>query len=471
MRLTAKLTRYERPGIGKELLGYVVLSLLLCIAHIMGNTAFIALCLLVFLLVVILSVEDGRVFTTLLYFLPWSPLLKIQAGDTSFYTIALMLVCLLALVKGAWKVHLYQLIIPAMLLGLTLVAKGIQGNSLSRSYLFFLFMLVLFPCLIREKLQEDSFQNMSLCFAVGIIVAAFSAQWAVRYANIAQFIKVYAWSNITRLSGYYSDPNFYSAQITACMAGLLLMLAHERRLVRQLTLVALLLVLLYCGLLSASKSFIVVLACEFLVWVPLLLERRSLARGRFGLLMGMLAALLVLLSSTAFQNILQMFDTRFSYDASWSQLTTGRTDVWVSYLREFVQNPALLWFGEGYSDVTLEALRYKASHNTIIQGIYQFGLFGFPLLVAWLGVETKDFVGSVGVKLDAKAVAVMLVGSILPWMALDFLFFDEFFLLPLYVVAGGCFYSSAAQGDAPYPSCETGQPKEAVGNTPVERLK
>ena len=30
----------------------------------------------------------------------------------------------------------------------------------------------------------------------------------------------------------------------------------------------------------------------------------------------------------------------------------------------------------------------------------------------------------------------MLVGVVIPWIALDILFFDEFFLLPVYVVLG-----------------------------------
>lgn len=31
---------------------------------------------------------------------------------------------------------------------------------------------------------------------------------------------------------------------------------------------------------------------------------------------------------------------------------------------------------------------------------------------------------------------LMLVGVVIPWIALDILFFDEFFLLPVYVVLG-----------------------------------
>ena len=38
----------------------------------------------------------------------------------------------------------------------------------------------------------------------------------------------------------------------------------------------------------------------------------------------------------------------------------------------------------------------------------------------------------------------MCVGVVLPWMALDIMFFDEFFLLPVYAVIGAGY---AAPGD------------------------
>ena len=41
------------------------------------------------------------------------------------------------------------------------------------------------------------------------------------------------------------------------------------------------------------------------------------------------------------------------------------------------------------------------------------------------------------------AKALMLVGTFLPWLGLDYLFFDEFFLLPVFVGWGiGCLSDS-----------------------------
>ena len=84
----------------------------------------------------------------------------------------------------------------------------------------------------------------------------------------------------------------------------------------------------------------------------------------------------------------------------------------------------------------------KASHNTIIQGVFQFGLIGLPVLCAWLVMTLKRASGRSGCR--KNAFLLMCVGVVLPWMALDILFFDEFFLLPVYAVLGAGY---AAPGD------------------------
>lgn len=101
------------------------------------------------------------------------------------------------------------------------------------------------------------------------------------------------------------------------------------------------------------------------------------------------------------------------------------------YLHDISRDPVLMLLGSGYTSVTL---RMKASHNTIIQGVFQFGLIGLPVLCAWLVMMLKRTSGRSGCR--KNAFLLMCVGVVLPWMALDILFFDEFFLLPVYAVIG-----------------------------------
>ena len=59
--------------------------------------------------------QDGKLcfggqMQTLLYFLPWSPLLKLQNGGTSYFTIALLVSCAIFFAKNGFSLKMYQVI-------------------------------------------------------------------------------------------------------------------------------------------------------------------------------------------------------------------------------------------------------------------------------------------------------------------------------------------------------------------------
>lgn len=417
---------------GWMLLGCMVISAFLCYGQIRNSKALLAVCLLAFLGFVILSCSRNTVLAVLLYFLPWSPLLRLDNKSVSFFTIALLAVCLVYCLKDHLSFNTYQSVLAFFLVLLTLAAKLWQGNPIRNNYLFFVCMLFLLPSVV-EKSSAVSFKEATLFFATGVIVAALIAQQTAGLPNISKYINVHSYLSITRRSGFYGDPNFYAAHITACLAGVQLLLSREEKRGHQLALLALMVLLIYCGLLSASKSFVLTTAGLFLVWVPILLEKGHRA-SKFRLLIGILCAGMIIVSSSAFEPLFEVIDERFSYAANISQLTTKRTDLWMDYLNEFAHNAPLTLLGQGYTSVTLHGW---ASHNTIIQSVYQFGLLGAPLIFIWVALTLKRVRrGLKDSRSNWRYTILMLVGVVIPWIALDILFFDEFFLLPVYVVLG-----------------------------------
>lgn len=412
------------------LVGCLVISGAVCYAHILGNTVVLTLCLIAFLAYNVYACFKSTIFPVLLYFLPWSPLLKIDINGYSFFTFALIFACLFYFIKGKLSLSVYQVILTSVMVALTIIAKTVQGNSISNSYFVFILMLLLFPCITSNAKNRLSFYYITLFFSFGIIAAALSAQQIAGFPNISQYIKVDSYLTITRLSGYYPDPNFYSAHITACLAGVMLLLTKEKKDSHRIILAIVSVFLLYCGLLSASKSFIIITACLFFVWIPTLLKKQNRGSTAAKVFIGLLCAGIIVLSSTAFQELFKIIDTRFSYASSVSELTTGRTDLWQTYINEFIHNPVLVLLGEGFSSVIIGK---RASHNTIIQGVFQFGIIGFPFLIAWFVITIKNLISNIS---DKKPhflyILLMGVGIVLPWMALDIIFFDELFLLPVY---------------------------------------
>lgn len=447
MRNTAMLYNINKQSsvnIVPVLGGCLLFSAAVCVAQVLGNSIVLLLCLLGYLAFTAWTCNRDVVFLALLYFLPWSPLIKMYNGGISFFTIALLLCCFVSLLQNKMSLQIYQIILAALLMAVTLVAKTIQHNPIGNDYLCFLIMLLLFPGVMQREGNQLSFYHISIFFACGIISAALTAQQIATFPNISQYITVNSYLTVTRLSGFYRDPNFYSAHISACFAGIQLLLCYEKSRSRQIVLAITALLLLYCGLLSASKSFIIVVACLFLLWVPILMERGA-SSSRFRLLMGLLCAGIVIASSSAFQSLLQIVDDRFAQASNMSELTTGRTDLWGNYVHEFLNNPLVLLFGEGYTSINLNN---KASHNTLIQLIYQFGLIGIPFLVAWAVVSLQNLFARFDVgRVKWKHILLMCVGVALPWMGIDILQFDEFFLLPIYAVMGVAYSTHCATHD------------------------
>lgn len=439
---------WERPGV---LLGGCLLAcLLLVLAQTVGNGFLLLLVLIGCLLLAALACRQGLAIPVLLFFLPWSPLMKLAPGRISFYTIGLLICCALALAQDGMRLTVRQVVLAASLMALTLTAKILQTGSITNDYLMFVFMLLLFPCVARSCPRATSFRCATMFFAGGIFSAAILARLVAHYPNISRYIIVESYLTVTRLSGFYGDPNFYSAHVTACLAGVLVLLSRETEKRRQILLAVVSVALLYCGLLSASKTFVLTVACLFLFWLPTLLERGNYGSARTRLLFGVLCAVAFVLVSPAFRQVLQIIGARFTEGEGLAGLTTNRTTLWLQYLTAFVHDIPLTLFGAGYTSVNLFR---KASHNTLIQAVYQFGILGIPLLLVWMWNMLADMFPESDKPLAGWKYTVLLcVGSFLPWMALDILQYDEFFLLPVYVLLG---VAHVAGWDTPAESAES----------------
>ena len=445
---TEQVKPWERPGV---LLGGCLLAcLLLVLAQTVGNGFLLLLVLIGCLLLAALACRQGLAIPVLLFFLPWSPLMKLAPGRISFYTIGLLICCALALAQDGMRLTVRQVVLAASLMALTLTAKILQTGSITNDYLMFVFMLLLFPCIARSCPRATSFRCATMFFAGGIFSAAVLARLVAHYPNISRYIIVESYLTVTRLSGFYGDPNFYSAHVTACLAGVLVLLSRETEKRRQILLAVVSVALLYCGLLSASKTFVLTVACLFLFWLPILLERSNYGSARTRLLFGVLCAVAFVLVSPAFRQVLQIIGARFTEGEGLAGLTTNRTALWLQYLTAFVHDIPLTLFGAGYTSVNLFR---KASHNTLIQAVYQFGILGIPLLLVWMWNMLADMFPESDKPLAGWKYTVLLcVGSFLPWMALDILQYDEFFLLPVYVLLG---VAHVAGWDTPAESAES----------------
>ena len=107
----------------------------------------------------------------------------------------------------------------------------------------------------------------------------------------------------------------------------------------------------------------------------------------------------------------------------------------------------LLLFGQGYTDVIIGE---KPTHNTVIEAVFQFGLVGVGLIAAWFVFYVQTLLDGTKVQRGQIAqLAMLLLGTFGPWMALDYVFFDEFFLLPIYACMAVRYLSRPQVAESP----------------------
>jgi hypothetical protein len=158
-------------------------------------------------------------------------------------------------------------------------------------------------------------------------------------------------------------------------------------------------------------------------------------RGRAGLKIVLLGFVICtagfVATSMMFNGLIEVIVTRFSSAKDLNSLTTGRIALWESYIQEIVGNVKVFFLGRGFTDIKVNGL---ASHNTILQAFYQFGLLGVPVLVYWITCFFRsENPGNRSLKHPDLKIWMIGIGTFLPWMAIDILLFDDFFLLQWYV--------------------------------------
>ena len=412
----------------------IVLVLTLCMAHIIGSKLLIFAILFGFLTCLAIAFIRNIALPVLLFFLPWMALMRATPESFSFYTFGLVLVCVIGILKSGLRVKPYQLLGVLSLSAITLIAKMVHGYSFSFAYVAFLMMILLFPALKLEMREHRySFYHVAIFFSWGIIIAAFCARYLALFDNIAQYIRVDSYANITRYCGFYGDPNFYSAQVTAALSGCLVLVLEESSKKRVVLLCGLIVCLLYCGLLSASKSFLLIAVALMMMWIVQLLILKGRAGRKVLLLVISAVAAVYIASSSIFGNLFDIVMTRLESANNLSDFTTHRTDIWMDYSDAIFLNIKILLLGNGFTNVKLNDI---STHNTLLQCIWQFGIVGAPILFWWMIGFLKEGLASLRYRKQMLATLILLGGVFVPWFAIDILWFDDFFLMQAYIICG-----------------------------------
>ena len=274
-----------------------------------------------------------------------------------------------------------------------IIRKGVQGNSS-----FVLLLALLDYMLLRMQMEINTFvlcfsqlgllyilflnqkkQGVIKCLGAFCSSIIFSSVYAIIFRNTTQIRSLlgnetaaYWGSPLTRFQGLFRDPNYYMTMITIAIA-LLAVLYLNRYLTWKFYFAGTGCLMIF-GALTYSKTFIIVLFIFFIIFVAMLFYKKRYFLGISSIVIILAAS--IILSDTLFSvTIYRITSTDSLYD-----LTTGRSELLIEYIKEITKSAGTLFFGAGLSAEILG----RGTHNLFLEIIYYFGLTGFGLMTAYV---------------------------------------------------------------------------------------
>lgn len=361
--MTASAPLSKRPGAGAR--DYIVPALsgfmvvlgaaypILTIGCFLMNVAYILLA------------PPAAVYMLLFSLMPFAQVYKVVSiTGVSMFTILELLVVVLHVLKVR---HFRKSFLMFLAVWAVYILLGSSSDPMEwlKQILFPLLVYVFF------NYQRPTFKQLILSLTLGVLLSSFLATFREQIpglTNMMRLSRLWGASEVTyRFAGLYPDPNYYSQVVILCIASLLGMYAY-----RQMDWKALALTggLVYFGVQTASKSFILMLAAVMVFFLLMLVRNKRNGEAILILLAGAAVVILVISGRIrVFDAILQRLRT--------GDLTTGRTRTWDRYMTYFGDNMLRFLFGSG---LTAGYYRGLAAHNSYIDLFYYYGLCGTAVL-------------------------------------------------------------------------------------------
>lgn len=220
----------------------------------------------------------------------------------------------------------------------------------------------------------------------------------------------YWMSEQTRFYGLFRDPNYYMALLVVAIA-LLIKLRLKGELGR-IPFVAILFCFAAFGVLTYSKSFAVLIAIVYGMYLLLLLKRR---RFLLVLLLAVATALAIFILLQTDNSPLQAILYRFSSANNLDDLTTGRSELYARYINAINADARAFLLGHG-----LDAeLLVRSPHNLYLEILYYLGSTGLGFFL----VDTGIYIHSVHTETSGVKDQTFLL-AYFPLITIAILFFS-----------------------------------------------
>lgn len=328
---------------------------------------------------------DDESTAMLLLMLFFSGILKISSETTSLFfgckIIYLLRACFLGYYK---KVNASFLMISMMTVYFCLNMFWCGTNATVRIINIFLWLNVAYVMLF-HMIEDRSYIYKNVLFSFGLsCIVAWTGSFLPFLQNEISNVDIYYdpeyGSDISRYTGIFSDPNITTIFIILSM--LLCLWLYQHKQINSMLFLVLCCILTGLGIATGSKSCFLLLIVFWIVYFFSRTENNLLKGGL------VIVAIMILVTFSA-TNLYEFYQYRF-FGAE-SGITTGRTDIWETYISALNDGGDASWI-LGFGINTTDLPNDRAAHNVFLQVIYNTGIIGLVTYVfTWISI-IKNFI-------------------------------------------------------------------------------
>lgn len=328
--------------------------------------------------------------------LPFFNILNYKMGTTSMFYI--LVITFIFKYYTDKSIEHFKIKSKMMIICLIILFVIYNINALG-TYIKWLIMIL--PLILTYKEQKFYTNLVKVIFYYSLSTILASIMGYIMMNNGSYiYLSSYVWNSgevYTRFSGLIGDSLVYS-QILAILISLNLIKIEKLRKIKLVD-VAFIGVLITCGILTYSKTFIILMVLIFLYYFFYKLYRNIKEKKSINFMMFCaicvvgIVVLLQFISTNSDSEIVSSYITRFTS----SDLLTGRTTVYKHFFELWKENPQVILLGIGFAKYVLpyqleSGTTVIYAHNIFIESISLFGfLVCIVLLIIGLNAIYKFF--------------------------------------------------------------------------------
>lgn len=401
----------------------VFLSILPILKIIMNNNIFMLLFTVLFALAILLEKKENS-YMYIFYFLPWTLILKFNEGQISVFTIVVTLFLLKNLSKD-FKLKRYNLIPFILLMILSIIA--LMFNILEMNIIVlisFVINLLVMYFFITDIIDKKVLKKVIIAFSLGVITSGIVPILALKIPSLNNYLMSIRDNETVAYGGYITyrfagldyDPNYYSVSVLFAISMLLSYVEDNIK-----GKYMFLCILVVIGFLTVSKMYLFTVIFIFIYFIISFIFKEKFKVSLRKIIM--ISILIIVSIYFLGDYVYNIFNTRLSSIYDVDSLTTGRSQIWKTYLDYIINDFRVLFIGTGINNLYLNG---RAAHNSYIILIYRFGIIGASLFISYIA----SFVKKVKIKNNIFRLSNLpLITILITSLSLDLIDHDIFIYL------------------------------------------